>query len=499
MKDTQELTKIIIVGGGTAGWMTAAAFINRLPKNFCQITLIESSQIGSVGVGESTIPHIRQFNQNLGIDEKTFIQKTDASFKLGIRFRNWRQIGDDYIHPFGGIGPTVDGIEFQHYWARAQQLGLESDFEDFSLLAKAARQGLFSDPSILKQSQFCDYAYSYHLDATKFAHYLKNYAIERGVSHIDAKVIGVEQNDLGDIASIGLDNDTQLSADIFIDCSGFSSILLGKTLNSDFEDWSHWLPTNKAIVAQSELVEHSLPLTTATALPAGWQWQIPIKQRMGNGHVYCDSYMSDDEAANLFRQNIKSKLITEPRLLSFKAGVRPQSWKNNCIGIGLSAGFLEPLESTSIYLIQHSIFKFLEYFPNKQNMQAERQQFNDEISKTYQTIRDFIILHYNLNNRDDNGFWVHQRQMELPESLTFKKGLFAESGRVIPGQFGVWPSVCIGQGLTPQYPDARINYLSKQQLEEFLRQEKQKIAQTLKQLPPAHEYLTKIYQEVSCD
>lgn len=489
---SKKINKIVIVGGGTAGWMTAAAFSNRIPNSHCKIILIESEQIATVGVGESTIPHIRQFNEVLGISETEFIQATNATFKLGIQFCNWGRLGDDYIHPFGEVGELTQGIDFHHYWLRSKELGLPYNFEDFSLMAKAGRQGLFPKAETLKETKFSDYAYSYHIDATAYAKFLRNYAEKKGVERIEGKVIDVLQHENGNIKAVDLENNHLIDGDIFIDCTGFSGLLIDKTLNSEFISWADWLPTNRAVVVQSERAGPIIPMTTATAHSAGWQWSIPLQHRMGNGHVYASDYMSDEQAKKILLENISEPLVTEPRFLSFEAGVRTKTWSNNCVAIGLSSGFLEPLESTSIYLIQYGIFKFLEYLPSSMAMSAEREQYNQEVKSVYETIRDFIILHYHVNQRTDSKFWIRQREMSIPESLERKLGLFAESGRLDLGQFGVWPSVCLGQNLAPKYYDSRLNCIGKEQLSQFLKQQKMLVDNALNQLPSVEQYLSMI-------
>ncbi|MCU4677243.1 tryptophan 7-halogenase [Catenovulum sp. 2E275] len=486
---TKQIRKIVIVGGGTAGWMTAAAFANRLPSQFYQIVLVESEQIGTVGVGESTIPHIRQFNEVLGINEAEFVRETHATFKLGIQFKNWGKQGDSYIHPFGEVGELTKGIDFHHYWLKANQHGLTDSFDRYSFLAQAALEQKFPEKKQLEGEKFSQYAYSYHIDATAYARFLRKYAEEKGVVRVEGKVELVKQDATQAIESLVLQNGESIAADFFIDCSGFRGLLIDQTLNVPFIDWSHWLPVNSAIVAQTELTDTVYPMTIASAHKAGWAWKIPLQHRMGNGLVYDSDYMQDQEAADLFNQHLQTKPITEPRVLRFKTGCRQQYWHKNCVAIGLSGGFLEPLESTSIYLIQQGIFKFLELLPNLDDMSAEQKEYNQVMDYSYQTIRDFIILHYHLNQKTDSEFWLRAQNMTIPDSLKQRLATFAESGRTELGQFGVWPAVCIGQNFLPAQYDSRLDWLSEQELTHFMQTQKQQIDMARQHLPTASQYI----------
>mgnify|MGYP000548430073 CR=1 FL=1 len=491
----RQIRKIVILGGGTAGWMTAAAVANRLPSQFYQIVLVESEQIGTVGVGESTIPHIRQFNETLGIDEAEFVRETNATFKLGIQFKHWGKSGESYIHPFGEVGELTNGIDFHHYWLKAKSLGLTDSLDQYSFLAQAALEQKFPEKAQLKGEKFSQYAYSYHIDATAYAGFLRKYAQNKGVTRIEGQVEQVCNSDKGDIESLVLQNGQRIYGDLFIDCSGFRALLIDDNLKVEFEDWTHWLPVNSAMVAQTELTEAVYPMTIATAHKAGWAWKIPLQHRMGNGFVYDNHFMSDDEAGHLFSQHLNTKPINEPRILRFKTGVRSKLWHQNCIAIGLSGGFLEPLESTSIYLIQLGIFKFLELFPHLEDMSAEQAEYNRIMQHSYQTIRDFIILHYHLNQKSDSEFWQRQQQMSLPESLQTRLAAFKESGRVELGQFGVWSAVCIGQNLIPKRYDARLDWLADSELMKFLSIQKQQIEGAKTKLPTAAEYIKNLMKQ----
>ncbi|MDN4503452.1 tryptophan 7-halogenase [Alteromonadaceae bacterium BrNp21-10] len=484
-----NIENIVIVGGGTAGWMVAAAMANRLPQKFCRITLIESDAIGTVGVGESTIPHIRQFNETLGIDEKTFVEKTHATVKLGIKFNDWAAIGDSYFHPFGEHGEITQGIDFHQYWLKARAMGENHDLEEYSLAAMAAFAGKFPLSTQNKPTVFADYTYSYHIDATAYAAFLSEYAQQRGVKRIEGKVVTVEQHANDFIKSVTLESGECISGDLFIDCSGFRGLLIDKTLKTPFLDWSHWLPTDSAVAVPCERTGALKPYTQATARVSGWQWQIPLQHRIGNGHVFTSHFLDDQQAIDILMNSLPGKALADPRILRFKAGRRQYSWQKNCVAIGLSSGFLEPLESTSIYLIQLGVSKLLELFPDKSCHQAEVDEYNRSISQQYELIRNFIILHFHVSQRNDSPFWEHCRNMPIPDELQHLLTLFAESGRTDIGQFGVWPAVCVGQGIIPKHHDARLDAMSNQQLAQFMANHRQKIQQMLSTFPDADDYI----------
>ncbi|HEY7884356.1 MAG TPA: tryptophan halogenase family protein [Cellvibrionaceae bacterium] len=462
------IQQIVIVGGGTAGWMTAAAVANHLPAGACQITLIESDAIGTVGVGESTIPHIRRFNEILGIDEAEFMAATNATYKLGICFDHWGREGDSYIHPFGEIGHVVHGIEFHHYWLKARQWGINQPLERYALNAVAARAGRFPEAITKNDNQFSGYAYAYHIDATAYAKFLRNYAEKKNVQRLEGKVIEVRQDSTENIESVVLESGVEVGGDLFIDCTGFRAELIEKTLGVEFIDWSHWLATDSAAVVPTERSGTIYPFTRASARKAGWQWCIPLQHRAGNGHVYASAQLSDDEAIDTLLNTLPDQPLAEPRLLRFKAGRRKMSWHKNCVAVGLSSGFLEPLESTSIYLIQFGIFKLLELFPDKQFRQADIDAYNTSLSSVYDTIRNFIILHYHLNQKNDLPFWKNCQKMAIPQELEALIALFSQAGRVDISQFGVWPAVCIGQHLLPEHYDTRLDTMNPEMIKQFV-------------------------------
>ena len=483
---------ICIAGGGTAGWMTAAALANRLPHSHYRITLVESSQIGTVGVGESTIPHIRQFNSALGITEDEFIAATSATYKLGIEFTDWGKVGESYIHPFGELGKPLAGIEFHHLWQAASLQGLDVPIESFSVAAVAARQRKFSPPHASREHLLSTYTYAYHLDASAYARFLRDYAEQRQVIRVEAQIREVKRDHQGGpITALSLDNGQEISADWFIDCTGFRSLLIGDYSQAEFIDWSEWLKTNRAVVLPCEKDGASRPYTKAMARDAGWQWQIPLQHRIGNGYVYCSDYISDEEAEHTLRSTLPGEALADVRFLDFKAGCRKQLWVQNCVAIGLSAGFLEPLESTSIFLIQMGIAKFLEHLPGTHN-DAARNQYNRELTEQYQVIRDFIILHYYLTQRHDTPFWRDCQAMTLPDSLTELILAFRDSGLVDKKQYGLWPAVCIGQHLHPKQVDSRVAAIPPQQLIGMLNQLKSDIAAQVATLPNMDDYLSSL-------
>lgn len=490
--EPQAIRSIVIVGGGTSGWMVAAALAKHLPNKFGQISLIESAEIGTVGVGESTIPHIRQFNEMLGIDESEFIKKTQATIKLGIKFNDWGNIGDSYFHPFGEHGNITQGIDFHQYWLKSRALGEQSSIEEYSIAAMAAFSGKIPLSEQLKATTFSDYNYSYHIDASAYADFLKDYSTILGVNHIEGKVIAVNQQNNGFIHTVTLENKEQISGDLFIDCTGFTALLIDKTLRTPYIDWSHWLPTDRAIAVPCELANNVMPYTQATANTCGWQWQIPLQHRMGNGLVYTSAYMEDQQAIDTLMASIPGKALADPKMFHFKAGRRQYSWQKNCVAIGLSSGFLEPLESTSIYLIQLGINKLLELLPDKSFKQAEIDEYNKSIADSYELIRNFIILHYHVTKREDSEFWRYCKNMPIPDDLQRLLTLFSESGRTELGQFGVWPAVCLGQNIIPNYYDARLDKFDESQLNDFMAQHRNQIKSLVSTSPSAVDYIKKI-------
>ncbi len=461
---------IVIVGGGTAGWMTAAALSHLLPPSLYQIALVESDQIGTVGVGEATIPHIRAFNQLLGIPEQAFLLATQATFKTAINFRNWGRIGNDYFHPFGCHGAPLAGLPFHQGWFKARAQGYTTRLDAFCLPVVAAVKGRFATPAADPQSIYSTYAYSYHLDASRYAEYLRQFSIRRRVTRFEGKIETVALcNRSGHIQSVTLESGETLHGDLFIDCSGFRALLMEKCLNIGFEDWSHWLPCDRAVAVATKATRAPLPYTQSIAGSAGWQWRIPLQHRSGNGHVYCSAYLSDDAAAQQLLEDIDGNPLSDPRFIPFKAGVRKKSWYRNCVAIGLSSGFLEPLESTSIYLIQMAIYKLLELLPDQHSLARSEQEFNRLVIDEYEKVRDFLILHYHANSRTDSDFWHYCRTMSIPDSLAHRMALFKNQGHIATYTNGLfmepsWLAVYAGQDVVPKATDPRLERLPSAQL-----------------------------------
>ena len=450
---------VVVLGGGTAGWMTAAALARLLPAH-ASVTLVESEEIGIVGVGEATLPHIRAFIQRLGLDEAAFMARTSATFKLGIEFRDWGRIGDSYIHPFGAFGRDVADVGFHHYWLRADARA--GALEDYSVPVAAARAARFAPPVDDPNALLSTYGYAYQFDATKFAPWLREVAEAAGAVRIEGRVGEVLRDDAtGDITALRLADGTTLAGDLFVDCSGFRSLLLGETLGEPFEDWSQWLPCDRAVAMPTGHAPGPLaPYTSAIAMRSGWRWRIPLQHRVGNGYVFASAFTDQATAEAELAAAVEATPLAPPRLLRFKAGRRRRSWAANCVGIGLAGGFLEPLESTSIYLIQVAITTLIELFPEARIAAIDRDEFNRVVDLEYDRIRDFLILHYHATTRADSPFWDYVRTMRIPDTLAEKLDLFRAHGRVVRYRQGVflepsWLAVYLGQGIRPAAYDQR--------------------------------------------
>jgi tryptophan halogenase len=457
----RERVNVIIVGGGTAGWMTAAAIARLLPTR-ASVHLVESEAIGIVGVGEATLPHIRAFNERLGIREADFMARTRATFKLGIEFQGWGRPGDSYIHPFGTYGRGSAEVDFHQYWLRMKQEGRPvAALEEYSFACMAARLNRFDLPSADPGQLASTFGYAYQFDATLFAPYLRALAEGLGARRTEGRVVDVERDgESGDIRSIRLESGEIVAGDLFVDCSGFVSLLLGRALGEPFQDWSHWLPCDRAAAMPCRTETPLTPYTGVIAMPAGWRWRIPLQHRTGNGYVFSSAFISEEQACEAIAGAVEGEPIAEPRLLRFKAGRRERSWVHNCVAVGLASGFLEPLESTSIYLIQQAITGLLELFPEKQASPVDRDEFNRLIDLEYDRIRDFLILHYHANQRTGMPFWDYVRTMEVPDTLQEKIELFRRRGRVVKYREGVfldasWIAVYLGQHIIPEGHDMR--------------------------------------------
>jgi tryptophan halogenase len=442
-------TKVIVAGGGTAGWLTAYSLVTRLGK-LLDITLVESDQIGTVGVGEATIPTMRTFHGLIGIDEKEFMAATQATFKLGIQFDNWGQQGDSFFHSFGEIGQRSWMAEFHEFWMEAKAQGFGGSLDEYCLELKAAKANKFSTMAGKKPVNF-----AYHMNATAYAAYLRGKSEKAGVKRIEGRIKHVQNDEAGNISSLLLEDGKPVLGDVFIDCTGFRGLLIGDNLDVGYEDWSHWLAADSAIAVQTQAVEAPRPYTRAIAHSAGWQWRIPLQNRVGNGIVYASQFLSDDEAQDTLLANLTGQTITEPRQLRFKTGRRKKAWHKNCIAIGLSSGFLEPLESTSIHLVTTAILRLMKLFPFGGNTTMLAEQFNREAQLELETVRDFVILHYHQTQRNDSAFWDHYRSMAVPDSLVHRMAMFRENGYAWPDDVGLfrvdsWVQVMMGQGLMPK-------------------------------------------------
>jgi len=446
---------VVVVGGGTAGWMAAAALstvIGALPG--LKIELVESDAIGTVGVGEATIPQIVLFNQLLGIDEAEFVRATNATYKLGIEFRDWTRIGHRYIHPFGFYGIDMLGVEFHHHWLKGQALGDATPLDAYSLGAVAALAEKFDRPRLDQpNSPLSRIAYAFQFDASLYARFLRGIAERQGVVRTEGRIVDVAQNgESGHVEALVLESGARIEGDLFLDCSGFRGLLIEQTLGAGFEDWSAWLPCDRALAVPCESSADRQPLTRSTARPYGWQWRIPLQHRTGNGYVYSSAHVSDDEAAATLLANLDGTPLGDPRPLRFKAGHRKKAWVKNVVALGLAGGFLEPLESTSIHLVQSGLARLLTLFPTRRFDAAEIDRYNALTEREYVDIRDFIVLHYKATERDDTDFWNYCRTLAPPEGLAEKLEMFRRNGRVFREHNELftetsWLSVMVGQGI----------------------------------------------------
>lgn len=476
---------VVIVGGGTAGWMTAAGLASLLADTGLNITLVESEAIGTVGVGEATLPHLRFFNQTIGIDEYDFMAATRATVKLGIEFVDWARKGDRYIHPFGDYGIPNDGIGFHQFWRRfAEMLG---PISNFSLPVVAAELGRFEPPSSDERSALSTFRFAYQFDATRYAPYLRRHAEARGVTRIEGRVVDVALDEQGDIDRLSLEDGREIEGDLFVDCSGFFGLLIEKALKTGYDQWTDWLPCDRAVAAPCEHAEPLLPYTRATAREAGWQWRIPLQHRTGNGYVYASQFISDQDAEDALVQSLEGPLLAEPKILRFVTGKRKKLWNRNCVAIGLSGGFLEPLESTSIYLIQQGITYLIELFPNLADVDTLRSEYNRMMDLEFERIRDFLILHYHATERSDAPLWEMMRALDVPDSLKEKMALFRARGQVQTYDHGLflepsWLAVYLGQRVIPEHYDPRVNEHPERELLSQLTGMKQHIRQSAEKM-----------------
>lgn len=469
----QEIRSVVIVGGGTAGWLAAAILAKALGSRV-SIHLIESEEIGIVGVGEATIPQIRLVNSFLGLDEDEVLRAAQGTIKLGIQFNDWLRPGHSYLHAFGEIGTPLGPLPFQHYWLRRRALGPSPDLWAYSFNTAAALQHRFArNPNPAPQPPG-ELRYAYHFDAGLYGQFLRRYAEGRGVRRREGKVLQVHlRAEDGFIESVELESGERIGGDLFVDCSGFRSLLLGGALGVGFDDWSRWLPCNRAVAIGCERVEPLLPYTQSNARPAGWQWRIPLQHRTGNGHVYCGEFMSEDEATALLLANLDGAALGEPRVLRFTSGIRQRPWERNCVAVGLASGFVEPLESTAIHLIQSSLSRLLSLWPDRYCSEPLRAEFNRQTRFEYESVRDFLVLHYRASERRDSAFWRHCVDLPLPDRLREKIEIFRASAQVFRVHEelfteGSWLQVLLGQGIEPERYHPLADAITSEQLDGFL-------------------------------
>jgi tryptophan halogenase len=491
-----KVKKVVVVGGGTAGWITAASLATLLGKNF-ELCLVESEQIGTVGVGEATIPTLFTLHQLLKINEQDFLTAVNATFKLGISFENWRNVSEDYIHSFGWTGQDCWAAGFQHFWLKGKERGLSTDYGDYCPELIAAKLNKFA----ITKGEGLNYAY--HIDSGLYAKFLRGLAEKGGCKRIEGKINHVATNaNSGFIESVKLESGEVVGGDLFIDCSGFRALLMEQTLKTGYEDWTHWLPCDSAIAIQTESVRAPVPYTRSIARDSGWQWRIPLQSRVGNGFVYSSQYQSDDNALQTLLGNIEGPIRTEPNPIKFTTGQRALHWNKNCVAIGLSGGFIEPLESTSIHLIQRAVIRLMQMFPYDGIRDPDVAEFNRQMKQETEHIRDFIILHYHVTNRRDTDFWRYVSGMSLPDSLEHRIDLFKQTGRVfqMPDELfseNSWVQVMLGQGITPEQYHPIVNMMSDRELEGFLSEIKRNVKARVGQLPSHSDFLNHYCRGVS--
>lgn len=495
----KRIEKIVVVGGGTAGWMTASSVARTLGPLGVKTVLIESADIGTVGVGEATIPPIIGLLKLLGIPETTFIKETNATFKLAIRFDDWLTVGKNFWHPFGSVGGDINDTEFYQHWIKSVKNGNTADFTDYSPSAALADANKFHMVRPDEKSHLVGAAYAYHFDASLVAKMLREYSEAHGVERIEATVKDVQLTDDGSIKSLSLDNGDEVDGDIFFDCSGMRGLLIEGALKTGFEDWTHYLPCDSAVVVQTSNVGQAPPYTVSIAMDSGWRWRIPLQNRTGNGYVFSSAYTDDETAEKDFRKSLKGDLIGDPRFLRFKTGMRKKAWNKNCIAIGLSSGFLEPLESTSIHLAMKAVFKFLEMVPNIPCAEATINEYNRAIIQEYESARDFIILHYCTTRRDDTKFWRDCAAMSIPQSLQDRLDLFKSQGRLMKERYALFPrnswySVFEGMGIRPTDYDPLADLSNSQKVEKVMSRALRALNSAVEEAPDHEEFISKFLE-----
>ncbi|MDB2647174.1 tryptophan 7-halogenase [Pseudomonadales bacterium] len=486
--ETPKIHKVVVAGGGTAGWMAAAALSKLLGKTL-DITLIESDEIGTVGVGEATIPTLITLHELLQIKEQDFVSAVQGTFKLGISFENWRDVGEDYIHSFGYTGKDCWAAGFQHFWLKGHKMGISEEYGEYCTEWAAAKDNRFA---VLPNSAL---NYAYHFDASLYAKFLRGIAEDNGAVRQEGKIKAVEQHpETGFITGVTLESGQLIEGDFFVDCTGFRGLLIEQTLHTGYDDWSHWLPADSAVAVQTESVAPPIPYTRSIAHEAGWQWRIPLQHRVGNGMVFCSKFWSDDEATSKLLGNVEGPTVTDPRVIKFTTGSRRKHWNKNVVAMGLASGFMEPLESTSIHLAQRAIIRLMQMFPYDGVRQPDVEEFNNQMKFEIENIRDFIVLHYHVTNRRDTAFWRHCSSMPIPDSLQHRIELFKQAGRVfkVPTElFGEnsWTQVMLGQGLMPEQYHPIVNMMSDDELKVFLSGIHGSVGNLVRQLPSHQRFI----------
>jgi len=489
------IQRIIIAGGGTAGWMAAAALSKLLENGAVDICLVESDEIGTVGVGEATIPPLIAFNKMLGINEDDFLAATKGTFKLGIEFVNWGAQGERYFHPFGPHGQDFQGVHFHQLYLREARWRNLPDIQNWSMSAVAAELGRFARPGPDARLPLSQLGYAFHFDAGLYALFLRRLAENAGVKRIEGKIVDVALNTQnGHVRSITLAGGSEIVGDLFIDCSGFRGLLIEEKLGTGYEDWSKWLPCDRAVAAPCGLVGAPDPFTRSTALSAGWQWRIPLQHRMGNGIVYSSAHLDSAAAEALLIANLEGEILAEPRHIKFTAGRRRRAWNGNVVSLGLSSGFVEPLESTSIHLIQSGIAKLLALFPDRRFSLVERDEYNRQMQTVFEDVRDFVILHYKATRRDDSEFWKYCRHMDVPDSLASKLDLWNSKGRLFREGFELfgtasWVAVLLGQGEIPSETEPAVDAIDRDMATEALDKMRLSYRQMAEHMPRHAEFI----------
>ena len=491
---------MLVVGGGTAGWMTASALSRFFPHERLSITVVESDEIGIVGVGEATVPLLQQLHTLLGIDEREFLRATNGTYKLGIEFRDWGEIGNVFFHGFGDFGADIQGVQPHHHWLKLRQLGEPAPLDDYSLPYAVARRNRFAIPPRGTDNPASFFKHAFHFDATLYGRFLRSFAEAHGVTRVEGRIVDVVlRGEDGFVDHVKLADGRTLAADLFVDCSGFRGLLIEQALQTGYEDWQRWLPCDSALAVPSEIVSAPAPSTRSTAHKAGWQWRIPLQHRTGNGHVYSSAFMSDDEAGEILLANLDGRALADPRQLRFVAGRRKQAWNRNCVAIGLAGGFLEPLESTSIQLIQTAAIRLVEYFPDNAFDPATIAEYNRVTASEIERIRDFLILHYCLTGRTDSEFWRDCAAMDLRDTLRHTIELFRACGKIPRHPYESyadpsWVAIFAGNGFLPERYDALVNNIPVEQLRQLFAERRAGLARIAESMPTHAAFIERFAQ-----